>query len=155
MFALQDQNACDDLKPAPALYLLPDPANDYGWLVREFEEMAELLLQRVERMIEEAVRDHRMSARERWQAEARFLAAELHRFPWLITHIPCPPSYGSLSLLYREWALSCEMLALDLKALARLKGRDPLALRRCEEKLVAVTDEARMRRSLSRRSSCR
>jgi hypothetical protein len=129
MFAMEDQNAFGDFKPAPLLFVLPEPAEDYGWLVREFEETAQVLLARVERALEEVARDHRAVTGKDWRREALFLAAELTRSPWLLVNTACPPKYENLKLFYRAWAVACGELQSCLRTLVRKDDRRPVDIR--------------------------
>lgn len=129
MFAIEDEKVFEEIKPAPLLFVLRKPAEDYGWLVREFEEMAQILLARVARVLEEVVQDHRAVTGENWQRETRFLAAELARYPWLLVHTSCPSKYETLGLFYRAWAVACGELESCLRTLARKDDRRPVAIR--------------------------
>ncbi len=141
MFAIRDQDPFDDLQPAPALHVLPPPAEDYGWLVREFEETAQVLLARVDLALDEGARDQRAINGETWRREALFLAAELARYPSLLVNTPCPPRYEALRVFYRAWAVACAELEGCLRTLVRKGDRRPVEIRLdyAREALAVVT----------------
>ena len=141
MFAIKDQEGFDDLKPAPLPFVLREPVESYGWLVREFEATAQVLLARVVDALQDVARDHRAVTGEDWRREARFLAAELARYPWLLVNTACPPAYENLRLFYQAWAVACAELGSCLRVLVRKDDRRPVEIRAdyAHEALAVVT----------------
>ena len=141
MFAIRDQDPFDDLQPAPVLYALREPTEDYGWLVREVDATAQVRWARGGQALEEGARDQRAINGETWRREALFLAAELARYPWLLVNTSCPPQYEALRMFYRAWAVACAELESCLRTVVRKGDRRPLEIRLdyAREALAVVT----------------
>ena len=116
-------------------------ADRYAALVWEFEATAQVLLARVNEVIEEVFFDHEIVRRADWRREVLFLAGELARYPWLLVNVTGSRVDRTLSLLYRAWAVGCGEVSRELRALAWDDGRRPLDLRISfvDEELAAVT----------------